>query len=348
MKETLIKRKTVFSDLFSKEIVTFEDSKACSLSRPFVFCHDLDEFIARILFLRDDENLNNEDKLGFDDGKGILKLTLSLYDPEDRIPLQPDTNTRTLRSGSNSSVSKFKNSGVNKIFLLAASPKTPESYANCKVVLDRVLTGNVKYHFAADLKMANICLGIMSHASTHPFPYCEGTKNVFEDEAPERCMAKISEYHNKWKDESGKKATLKNYLNCSNEPLLLGSHDPSTAVLSIVPPPALHIKLGIVNKLYAELYRVLPQLDEWPEALYIQKEQYHGQTFEGNECNKLLKNLDMLLRMLPEHLRTFHACFVALKDAMDACFSFNLDPSYENKLARFEEAYKALDISITT
>ena len=81
LKETLIKRKTVFSDLFSKEIVTFEDSKGCPLFRPFVFCHDLDEFIDRILFLRDDENLNNEDKLGFDDGKGILKPTLSMYDP---------------------------------------------------------------------------------------------------------------------------------------------------------------------------------------------------------------------------------------------------------------------------
>ena len=56
----------------------------------------------------------------------------------------------------------------------------------------------------------------------------------------------------------------------------------------------------------------------------------------------------MLLRMLPEHLRAFHACLVALKDAMDACFSFNLDLSYENKLAKFKEAYKALDITITT
>ena len=56
----------------------------------------------------------------------------------------------------------------------------------------------------------------------------------------------------------------------------------------------------------------------------------------------------MLLRMLPEHLRAFHACLVALKDAMDACFSFNLDLSYENKLAKFKEAYKALDISITS
>lgn len=128
----------------------------------------------------------------------------------------------------------------------------------------------------------------------------------------------------------------------------MGSHDPSTDVLSIVPPPALHIKLGIVNKLYAELLSLFPHLDEWPEALYIHREQYHGETFEGNECNRLLKNLDMLERMLPGHLMPFHACFVALRDAMDACFGYSLDPSYESKLTKFKETYQALDISTTT
>ena len=58
------------------------------------------------------------------------------------MTLAPDTNTLNLQSDSISSVSKFKKSGVNKIILLAASPKTPESYANCKVAPDGIL--NVK------------------------------------------------------------------------------------------------------------------------------------------------------------------------------------------------------------
>ena len=49
----------------------------------------------------------------------------------------------------------------------------------------------------------------------------------------------------------------------------MGNHDPSTVVLSIVPPPALYIKLTIANKLHAEIHGVFPLLDERPEALHI-------------------------------------------------------------------------------
>ena len=170
---------------------------------------------------------------------------------------------------------------------------------------------NVKFHFAADLKMSNICLGIMTHAALHPCPYCEGEKNVFEQDSSPRTPETISDNFRKWQEGSGKKSTLKNYYNCSNEPLLIGEDDLSTPVLNIVPPPALHIKLGIVNKLYSELLKLFPRLDEWPQSLYITKENYHGHTFEGNECNRLLKNLDMLAKMLPENLSNFLECFTA-------------------------------------
>lgn len=279
IRNILVERKTIFSDLFSTENITFSDCKGNSISRPFVFCHSVKEFIERILFLRGDENPSNEDKLGFDDGKGILKLTLSVYDPDDRIPVKTLAATRATRSGGITCGSHYQNSGINKTFILAAAPKTPETYENCKIFLEKCKTHEIQFHFSADLKMANICLGIMSHAALHPCPYCEGTKNVFQQNALPRTLATISAYHNKWKTESGKKTTLKNFYNCSNEPLLLGFHEPSTPVLNIVPPPALHLKLGIVNKLYSELQKLFPELDQLPAALYIQQESYHGSTF---------------------------------------------------------------------
>ena len=100
----------------------------------------------------------------------------------------------------------------------------------------------------------------------HPCPYCEGTKNIFEPDAPARTLETISENHQKWQQESGKKSTLKQYYNCSNEPLLAGTHDTNTPVLTLLPPAALHIKLGIVNKLYAELLKLFPDLDDWPKG----------------------------------------------------------------------------------
>ena len=33
----------------------------------------------------------------------------------------------------------------------------------------------------------------------------------------------------------------------------------------------------------------------------IVKESYHGKTFEGNECNKILKNIQLLQEMLVQY-----------------------------------------------
>jgi len=121
-----------------------------------VFCHDTQEFIDRILLLRGDMDVNQEDKIGFDDGKQVLKLTLSVYDPENRLPLQSLPSSRATRGQGIGTGLKFPDTGVNKLFILAAAPKTPETYGNCKIFLQKTLMKNVKFHFAADLKMSNI------------------------------------------------------------------------------------------------------------------------------------------------------------------------------------------------
>ena len=343
----LVERKTIFSDLFSKEMVSFVDSHGKSMLKPFVFCNDISEFVSRVLLLRGDDDMSTYDKVGFDDGKSVLKLTLSIYDPEDKLMAYAKPHSRTLRSDGIGTGQCFLNSGANKIFIPAAAPKVPENYQNCKIFLEKVLTENFSYHFAADLKMTNICLGIMTHAALHPCPYCEGTKNRFEEQAAPRTLESISENHQKWLSESGKKTSLKQYYNCSNTPLL-NINDPSTPTLDLVPPPALHIKLGIVNKLYDELKKVFPSLDDWPKSLYIIKEDYHGQCFEGNECSRLLEHLDMLQNMLPEELQPFYDCFVAFRDVMYACFGFTLDAAYHEKVTNFAACYEKLKLSITT
>ena len=46
-----------------------------------------------------DYNMSTYDKVGFDDRKSVLKLTLSVYDPEDRLMAYAKPHTRTLQSG---------------------------------------------------------------------------------------------------------------------------------------------------------------------------------------------------------------------------------------------------------
>ena len=65
---------------------------------------------------------------------------------------------------------KFKNSGVNKIFLVAAAPDVPGNYQNVKKVSLNLGMQNLDCRFtvATDLKRWNILLGIMLHISCHP------------------------------------------------------------------------------------------------------------------------------------------------------------------------------------
>jgi len=122
----------------------------------------------------------------------------------------------------------------------------------------------------------------------------------------------------------------------------------NTPMLELVPPPALHLRLGIVNKLYDELLKLFPRLNDWPKQLHIIREDYHGSSFEGNQCNILLKNLDILLQMIPNSLIQFYNCFVAFHDVIVTCFSYVLDPTYVTKIHAFEESYRTLNISCTS
>ena len=344
----LVERKTIFADLFTQEITQFQDNDQNSLERPFVYCHDTQEFIDRICLLRGNSAFCTEDKLGFDEGKGFLKLTLSVYDPDDTIPNDATESKRITRSQGIKGGTNCVDTGVNKVFILAAAPKTPENYENCKLFIDKTVVNDTVFHFSADLKLTNICLGIMSHSSRHPCPYCEGTKNVFEKDAPTRTLESISENYCKWREESGRKDKLKDYNNCSHEPLFTSLHGATTLVLDIVPPPALHIKLGVVNRLFDELLKLFQGVTDWPKQLCIVREDYHGKSYEGNECNKLLKNLDKLSEILPTSLSQFYDCFVAFRDAMGACMGFTLDPMYREKVASFEKSYQNLNIPITS
>ena len=97
--------------------------------------------------------------------------------------------------------------------------------------------------------------------------------------------------------------------NCVNTPLIFyEDDDPVAAVLVKCPPPALHLKLGL-NHLLVELSKVWPPILDWLTSKHIVLEPYHGgQTLEGNDCSKVLKNLHSLEEVLPTsfsmHLET--------------------------------------------
>ena len=73
-----------------------------------------------------------------------------------------------------------------------------------------------------------------------------------------------------------------------------------------------------------------PPIIDWLSSKHIVLEPYHGgQTLEGNDCSKVLRNLDNLEEVSPSKFSLFMATFRAFRDVVDTCFGFTLDPFYK-------------------
>ena len=108
-----------------------------------------------------------------------------------------------------------------------------------------------------DLKVINIALGLMTHSSLHPCPWCHWSKGSRDmDMAWElRTFQGIRQWYERWSQETGcEPKHCKKYFNCQEVPL---SMFPDNGFVSdFVPLPELHLLLGIVNKLTDELLKV--------------------------------------------------------------------------------------------
>ena len=94
--------------------------------------------------------------------------------------------------------------------------------------------------------------------------------------------------------------------------------DIDNTVLAKCPPHALHLKLGL-NHLLVELSKVWPPVLDWLKRKHIALEPYQGgRTLEGNECSKVLKNLDSLEKNLPATFSVFLEAMKAFRDVVNS------------------------------
>jgi hypothetical protein len=175
---------------------------------------------------------------------------------------------------------KFKNNGVKKVMLLLVAPDAKEEQ---KTVGDFLLKLNLErntFQFNVDLKLANIASGIGTHSSRHPSPFCNWRKNSHDRCTSEdfRTFQSIHKNNAAWLKSGGRKSDVKDYMNCTGLPLSIFPE--YGRVIDYIPLPQLHIKMGVVNKLFEEMERVFPEAIQWPQKLHLVREDYHQQ-FEG-------------------------------------------------------------------
>ena len=238
----------------------------------------------------------------------------------------------------------FKMTGGKRILFLAICPGVSENYHNVKTILDHIKIHMLEdYKITGDLKIYNIVVGIGTHASKYPCPFCltYKDKNGFWVHAELRTWSNIVENNSNWQRNGSIKEDLMEYKNCSHPPMIgPGTDEPVMWTLS---PPALHLYL-LVNHVLNSLHKQWEYLSSWlKECLHLVFAPYHGETLEGNDVATLLKNLERLSEVVPEEFTDYLHCLACFKDVASSCLtSKQLMDNYKEKIDEFASAVYVL------
>ena len=172
IRNSLVKANKMFDQEFTAECVKMEVSVQDTDDRnshgrakrniverdlPIVYCSATDSFLKKMKHERNILDLNDVYiKLSIDDGRGKLKISLSLIPKMSSVE---DTPTKKF-------LEPFKATGVKRIMIIACSP-VKETTHNLKVLTSKVgfNTWGFPFKIAADLSCINKLLGISNHKS---------------------------------------------------------------------------------------------------------------------------------------------------------------------------------------
>lgn len=166
----------------------------------------------------------------------------------------------------------------------------------------------------------------------------------------------LKKFYDEWVEDGRVDESRYNFFGSCHAPMdLLPSKG---LIVDEIPIPELHIFLGIFNKIYFEMEKVWEESQYWPKKLYVVYEKYHNKMFEGNECRKLLNNIDVLESLIPRqsqrNLKCIHPgkkfvkAFRSFKDVKEACFQKKLNSSFPDAIEIFKKDYLDLEISVTS
>ena len=72
------------------------------------------------------------------------------------------------------------------------------------------------------------------------------------------------------------------------------------------------------------------------------RDPYNNKDYNGNNCNKLLNNLDKLKNVIPGEFLIFVETLEALKNVKEACFGAEAHPDYKEIIKEFESKWEDL------
>ena len=253
-------------------------------------------------------------RIGKDGGQGSLKLIMYIFEPSGVF------------------YQEKKDSGVNKVIILAFVKDIQKSHNNMKVIFEKAKLNDLKFVLASYFKLLNIIVGLLAHGGRYACIYCKGT---IDQEGEPRSISDLSENYQAYKSNGENPKTMKDFYNVIN-PCLLDENNAKT-IIEIVPIPELHILMKVVTKL-TELLCSNLDLKQWLKSKGIHWHGYNGGGLDGKNSNKVLKLLAELSQMIDEKYPEFDLVVTALEKfskVTESCFGMVLDENFEEVITQF-------------
>ncbi len=129
----------------------------------------------------------------------------------------------------------------------------------------------------------------------------------------------------------------------------LFSREDEEKILSLIPPPELHLMLGVMNKIFEAVNKAWGnnKAHQWAQRNGIAKAEYYGGCLEGSQCRQVLFKAPLLCKELPWHLKQFALMLNSFNDVRDSCFGQILKPNCGDCIDRFKQNYQDLSLTIT-
>ena len=210
--------------------------------RPMIMAKDCNLLINEILLTRDIDSPDCLVKIGVDGGQGFFKVCLTICDSQGEAKTEHGAAA----------------GGVKGLLILAMVPNIGEIHSNVATVFEEMNISFINNAIlCADLKLANMIVGIGAHSSTYPCLYCESSPRDEWSTAPLRTFGRIRDLarrRNAAAEGLTEPSEPRFFKSVQNDPLIqCGDH---TTVLEKVPPPELHLLMGTVNHIYKQMQPV--------------------------------------------------------------------------------------------
>ena len=317
----LIKESHALDDFYEVVKISIETSDGVSEYRDLVYVKNVNELLEHVINCRELEKENTMFRVGIDGGGGSFKVMSNIFEPKEK-----------------KEKGKLLGSGVGKGIILAYVENMPERYKNISLIFDYLDLFDCPHILVGDLKIINMLLGLSSHGGKHACPFCEGTCSL--ESGSLRDFASLHSWCSKYQELGSNKKQMHKFKNVINECII--DQEASEKVLHVIPPPELHILMGIVNHIVKHLEGTWPEFEQWRIKQLITKHGYQGGGYDGNNCRKILRAVKALENALPEGLKQYSTTLEAFQNVVVGCFSESLNANFKTEIEEFKNQFEKL------